>query len=163
MNLVLRAMSIAAAIAVMTACGNPQPSPAAPPAPTGSTGATGATGTPGGKGAHAKIRINFKADCTLRTIPKNHEVLLDEEELLVWRIKDQYGCLKDADLVIRWGTGNGPSMCSEISTATHGNKTEIKCDLNPSATAGKYPYTLYKKPNVGAETAYADPDVEIVM
>src|SRR5215211_789808 len=84
----------------------------------------------GTRGAHAKIRVNIKkvsGTCTLKTIEKHHRVLLEEEDELIWRIKDADKCLADVDLVVKWDSGTGASKCTEISTKSHGNKNEMKC------------------------------------
>ena len=119
------------------------------------------------RGAHARVRILLKKTegvCKSRTIPKSHAVLKGEEDEIVWDIKVKDECLADADLVLKWVVSTkNPTECSEISTATHGNKSRIQCDLvdDPVVDTG-YDYKVYLRKG-GTDTLIEDPDVEIVM
>ena len=119
------------------------------------------------RGAHARVRILLKKDgevCKSRTIPKSHAVLKGEEDEIVWDIKVKDECLADADLVLKWVVSTkNPTKCPEISTATHGNKSRIRCDLLDDPAVGPgYEYKVYLRKG-GMDTLIEDPDVEIVM
>lgn len=149
MRIAIRALAVGMLLAAVAACSGPGPGPS------------------GARGAHAKIRVNIKKEssvCTLKVIEKHHRVLLDEEDQLIWRIKDVDRCLNDFDLVVKWNSGAGASKCAEISTKTHGNKTEMKCDIDPRATPNvPHEYKLYFRDKDNKDTEMVDPDVEIVM
>lgn len=147
MRTLARALAVAVMFAALAACGT----------------------QPGGalrKGGHHKIRVVIKKDngvCKSRTIPKHHEVLIPDEDQLIWDIKDRDNCLNAHDLVIKWTSGNATS-CAEITTKANGNKTEIKCDLGSGAVAGSHhEYKLYLRDSSNADTLLEDPDVDIVM
>jgi len=119
----------------------------------------------GAKGHYGTARLLFKSDgsggCKLRTTPKVFEILVPDEDEVVWDIKDNGKCLDDKDLVIKWGRNN-PTVCTEVTTKANGNKSQIKCDLVKAPTPGTYPYTLYFR-DLSGDKPIADPDIEIVM
>ena len=122
----------------------------------------------GARGAHARVRILLKKDnegnCKSRTIPMSHAVVKGEEDEILWDIKVKDNCLADSDLVLKWVVSTkNPTQCSEISTATNGNKSRIECDLvDDPVVGGGYDYKVYLRKS-GTDTLIEDPDVEIVM
>jgi hypothetical protein len=146
MNVVLRVFTVAVVLAVLAACGRGQP--AVP------------------FNANGKIRINIKKDagkCVSRTVPKHHEVILADETELVWDIRDPNDCLAANDLVIKW-TSTNASKCSEVTTKANGNKSQIKCDIEPNATPNTpHAYKLFLRDSANTDTLLEDPDVEIVV
>ena len=145
MNMVLRVLSVTVVLAALAAC---------------------STKPMGAKGPHSKIRVvitNAGKGCTSRTVPKHHEVILADEDELVWDIRDKDKCLADKDLVIKW-VGSNASKCREINTKENGNKSTIKCEIDPNATKGlpAHAYKLYLR-DANGDTLLEDPDVEIAM
>ena len=129
--------------------------------------ACGAFEMQGGKGAHHKLRItvykNGEGKCISRTVPKHHEVIIPDEDEIVWEIKEKDNCLEGKNLVIKWTTGNATN-CSEITTDKNGNKNQIQCDLGSGAVKDSHHvYKLYLRPASGPDELIEDPDVDIVM
>jgi hypothetical protein len=145
--------------------------------------AVGPAGPPGPGAAkvHASARILLKenAGCKSRTIPKSHILLKDDEDEIVWDIKQQGNCLPgDTQLVLKWvdidpmdpskktvitDRTKVPTECLEINTKDNGNKSKISCKLRADVTIDKkFAYQVYIRAN-GVDTVIEDPDVEIIM
>lgn len=118
------------------------------------------------KKSHAAARIMVKkdgsGDCKSKTIPRNHMLLKDEEDEVVWDIKVKDGCLASAELVLKWkDAARNPTTCAEVSTTANGNKSRIRCDLSTYTLNTRYEYAVFLRAG-GVDTEIEDPDVEIV-
>ncbi|MDP2320005.1 MAG: hypothetical protein Q8O42_11795 [Acidobacteriota bacterium] len=120
-----------------------------------------------GRKSHAAARILVKKDgdgnCKSKTIPRNHMLLKNDENEVVWDIKVKDGCLANAELVLKWiDPARNPTACAEVSTTANGNKSKIRCDLDTYALNTRYEYQVYLRKAGAADDPIEDPDVEIV-
>ena len=124
-------------------------------------------GGPGTLRNHARARIlikEVKGVCTVRTVPKSHPVLKNEETEIVWDIKVKDRCFDGYDFVLKWkAAGRNPTRCTEIASTDIGNSRQrLKCDLASEVADDNYFYSVWIRKTGEADRMLEDPDVEII-
>jgi hypothetical protein len=102
--------------------------------------------------------------CVARTMPKRMEIDPDEDDGVIWVIRQQPGskCLSSGvDLELRW-VGQNPTACGKLGTHVSGNKTRFECDLDLFVPGKTYTYKLYRVGG-GLDEMVEDPEIEIVV
>ena len=122
----------------------------------------------GTKPVRAKIVIQRSkensAKCVARTFPKKIEIDPEEDDGVIWTIRQKPGskCLPDGvNIELRW-VGSNPTACEKLGTWNDKAKAKFECDLGRFDLGAKYTYKLYR---VGEklEEEVEDPEIEIVV
>ena len=125
----------------------------------------------GGRPVQAKIVLKRDpkdaTKCVSRTYPKKIEVDFDEDDGLIFVVRQQRGanCLPTGvELELRWTTAN-PTACPNLGTALSGSKTRFECDLGTYLPNTTYTFKVFRKSASlpGGEEMVEDPDVEIIQ
>ncbi len=102
--------------------------------------------------------------CVARTMPKRIEVDPNEDDGVIWQVRQIPGskCLPaGVDLELRWSKDN-PTACTKLGTHTSGNKVLFECDLDAFLPGRVYTYKLYRVGG-GLDEMVEDPEIEIVV